>query len=314
MWGAGLRGSLPSMNDQPGMCFYLEPDLRKSAEAGTHNFIAKIAEVLEKARFRVEYADIPKGGGHGKSHLSLTHMSPPAGDKGLIFRRVYHYPFWQIETVSERWRWDVAKAAFDPETVDPTVAHQFYGFWQKRLFDIGPSKAVRGSYIYAPLQGRLAQHRSFQRCSPLRMLEVTLEHAAGRHVIAGLHPKETYSASELTALDHLARRDSRLSIQTGGMAQLLQDCDFVVTQNSAVAFSGYFFGKAAMLFADIDFHHIAITADMNNLSACFSAISAHRPDFAAYLWWFWQDQSINAGRPDAQAKIAARLQRFGWPV
>jgi len=33
-----------------------------------------------------------------------------------------------------------------------------------------------------------------------------------------------------------------------------------------------------------------------------------------YLYWFWQDQSINAGRDDVYGKITARFRRFGWPI
>ena len=88
----------------------------------------------------------------------------------------------------------------------------------------------------------------------------------------------------------------------------------MVTQNSSVAFGGYFFGKAALFFAGIDFHHIGVRADMKNLPKSFAAVAQAQPDFDLYLWWFLQKQSINAGKDTAQAKIAARLKRFGWPI
>jgi hypothetical protein len=98
------------------------------------------------------------------------------------------------------------------------------------------------------------------------------------------------------------------------MEHHLQHCDFVVSQNSAAAFAGYFFGKPALLFGKIDFHHIAEPANMAQLPDSFDAAVTARPAFDRYVHWFWQENCINAGRADARAKILARFQRFGWPI
>jgi len=63
-------------------------------------------------------------------------ISPPNAN-GLVFRRVYHYPFWQIDAVAQRWHWDVARADFDPDAASDD-ASRFYKFWQKRLFCDAP--------------------------------------------------------------------------------------------------------------------------------------------------------------------------------
>jgi hypothetical protein len=268
--------------------------------------------VVEKARFRVEYHNLP-------THLlapdvhALCHMSAPPTPKALVFRRVYEYPFWQIDQTAERWNWDVARAEFDPASVSDD-APRFYRFWQKRLFGEAPQKTRTDGTVYVPLQGRLTRQRSFQKCSPLQMIEHCLTHDPVRRVVATLHPGEDYTASELAQLEALAARHPRLQLGKGEMLRHLPFCDYVVTQNSSAAFSGYLFGKPALLFAGIDFHHIAIKADMDNLQASFDRMVTHKPDFAAYLWWFWQSQSINAGKDDAAEKIAARLRRFGWPM
>lgn len=133
-------------------------------------------------------------------------------------------------------------------------------------------------------------------------------------VIATLHPNERYENAEIAALKKLEQAYDRLTVQTGGMEELLVGCDFIVTQNSSVAFNAYFFRKPSLLFRKTDFHHIAVQADINNLAAGFSKVQQIAPDYAAYIHWFWQRNSINAGRPEAEKKIAARLKRFGWPV
>ena len=290
---------------------HLEPELRKSAEAGEHNFIGKVVSLLEKSQFKVEF---PKDAKAVEGVYSLTHMVAPPDERGLVFRRGYHYPFWQIDPMPKRWHWQVAGLSFDPNDVPAKEAKQFYQFWQKRLFDDAPQKTQQLGYIYAPLQGKLTRARAFQKCSPIEMLAHCLKHDLDRKIIATLHPKETYSRAEMSALSQLDRQNSRLTIETGNMVQHLCNCDYIVTQNSSAAFNGAFFGKAALLFAGADFHHFTVAANMDDLEGSFSKVAVHEPLYAAYLWWFWKKQSINAGREDAEAKIAAKLNSFGWPI
>lgn len=283
---------------------YMEEALRRSAETGSHNFIAKMVKVLETASFRVEFSsDLAVR----KDRFSLSHMAQPPGSRGLVFRRVYHYPFWQIDQIAERWDWDTAKAEFNPDRDTTAVAQKFYRFWG----DLVDCPKGTG-FVYVPLQGRLLEHRSFQKCSPIAMVEHCLENMPDRPMIVTLHPEEDYTCSEIALVQRLAALHPRLSIQNGEMKSLLRDCDCVVTQNSSVAFNGYFFGKPALLFAEVDFHHIAVFADLKDVKASFARLETHRPDYAGYIHWFWQLSSINAGHVLAEQKIEQRLRRFGW--
>lgn len=290
--------------------FYMEPELCRSAQAGQHNFIGKLAGVMTRAGLDVQY--LPFGAPQGQG-WSMSHIKMPLDARGLCFRRVYHYPFWQIEQSGERWAWDVAQAAFAPDPSEGREAARFYGFWQKRLFGEAPHQTSREGFIYVPLQGKLLDHRPFQICSPIEMIEHCLAQTDAP-IIATLHPGETYTRAELAALKKLEKAHVRLTVRSGGMEELLARCDYVVTQNSSVAFNGYFFGKPALLFRKADFHHIAVLADLDDLAAGFAAVRTAAPDYAAYVHWFWQKNSINAGRPEAEEIIAARLRRFGWPV
>ncbi|HRO15022.1 MAG TPA: hypothetical protein PLL33_08270, partial [Paracoccus sp. (in: a-proteobacteria)] len=60
---------------------------------------------------------------------------------------------------------------------------------------------ARGDAVLVPLQGHIRRERSFQTMSPVRMLDAVC--AAGRPVVATLHPRETYDAGDLRALDRL---------------------------------------------------------------------------------------------------------------
>jgi len=297
--------------------FYLHDELHQIASNGQHNFINKMASVVQQAGYRVEYRrDSPSE--HAKSArrpgFAIFLMDNPTNERGLTIRKAYHYPFWSIERSPKRWEWPVALAKFPSGDVPRQEADKFFRFWQRRLFNNAPAKATRDGLVYVPLQGRLLDHRSFQVCAPIDMLRAVLEHDTTRQVIATLHPSEYYSSEELAALGQIEQDQPRLSVQTGRMGALLKTCDYIVTQNSGVALNGFLFGKPSVLFGRVDFHHIAANVCDLGVDKAMQQGPDLTPDYAGYLHWFWQIMSINAGRDTAQDQIAAALKRGGWPL
>ncbi|MFY0659669.1 MAG: hypothetical protein JXR15_04185 [Shimia sp.] len=146
------------------------------------------------------------------------------------------------------------------------------------------------------------------------MVEHVLAQEPDREIVVTLHPGETYSDEERDALDDMVAKYARLSLQVGGMEALLPKCAYVVAMNSSVAFAGYFLKKPCVLFAGIDFHHIAANVERLGIDGAFKAVRGMKPPYPQYLWLFLQQMSINAGRPEAEDKIRARLARLGWPV
>lgn len=291
---------------------YLEAPMLHTARAGTFNFLNVLKAAVEGAGWRVEWHETGPEARHrapDRDGYALFHAEAPTHDRALTFRRAYHYPFWQIEPAQQRWRFAVARAAFDPAAVDAGAARAFAARLRDRVLPGPPPR--RDGPILIPLQGRLRQHRSFQTMSPLDMVATVA--ATGRPCTATLHPNEVYDAADRVALDRLAARHGNLSVGGNTMA-LLRDCAHVATMNSAVAFDGYLLGKPAVLFAQIDFHHIGLNvADLGAPEALRTATD-HRPDFDRYLYWFLQDRAINATRPDAGARILAAMRRGGWPI
>ena len=94
---------------------------------------------------------------------------------------------------------------------------------------------------------------------------------------------------------------------------LLPRCDYVATENSSVAVMGYFLGKPALLFGQIDFHHIAGSVPIQGLSQAYETINGPEPDYARYLYWFFQMQALNVWRPEFAERLLARLSEHGWP-
>ena len=305
------------MSARETVTFYLHPRLRRQAENGNQNFIAKVSEVLDAAGLNVAFDSDDQAArlrAMARPGHSLFLMQPPVNARGLVFRKTYLYPFWHIEKEAERWEWPVAKTAFDPHSVDPRKASNFYRFWRNRLFDEAPREARRDGFVFVPMQGRLLEKRSFQHASPLEMLAAVLEHDPKRQVVVTLHPNETYTPAEEGALQALADKHARLFVQAAGAERYLQNCDYVVTQNSSVGFMGLFFGKPLVLFGKSNFHHIALNVGEMGAAQAIARAPVHEPDYASYMFWFLQMQAINAGRPEAKNKIRNVLRGHGWPV
>jgi len=291
---------------------YLHSPLREAAEAGEVNIFNRLQVALPGWRL-VYHPDkfversLAPGRGFG-----LFHMHEPNGARVLCLRRAYHYPFWRIEATNERWHFDVTRARFEAGAIDPAAARGWLRRWRPKIF--GEAPVTQEGFVFLPLQGKLGEHRSFQSMSPLAMIEAVLERDPVRELRATLHPKEAYSPADHQALAALTARFSRFQLIQADAKDLLARCDYVASENSSVALTGYFAAKRAVLFAGSDFHHVAGSVWRDDLATAFASLEAPEPDWPAYLWWFFRQNAINGGDPDCEAQIRARLTRHGWPL
>ncbi|WIY26905.1 aminoglycoside phosphotransferase family protein [Parasedimentitalea psychrophila] len=295
--------------------FYLTKRSLTRAEDGDHEIVNAVSAVAQQAGMRVELllntAQAKESAARGQAY-SLVHMEAPLNARGLSFRNCYGGPFWQIDKSGARWNWQIARQVFTPDETPRGDIDAFFAHWRQQLHgDIAVPSSKQG-YIYMPLQGKLLSCRSFQCCSPVEMIETTLQQS-NLPILATLHPNETYSQAELDAVSALQQQNSRFQLVEMPMAKALADCNLVVTQNSSAAFHAGFFGKASVLFAQIDFHHIVTNVADLGVAAAFDAAQCDLPDFAAYLHWYWH-QAINIEASDSQIRICHRLRQFGWPV
>lgn len=288
---------------------YLHEPWRTAAEAGEVNLFNRMARALPDWRLRFHADSEGERARAAARGFGLFHMHEPTAPTVLCLRRAYAYPFWRIEATNERWNFDVARADFDPATV-PEAA-RFHAAWRQRLLP-GVGSRPEG-FLFMPLQGILLRRRSFQSMSPVAMIEAVLA-ADPRPVRATLHPREDYGPRERAALEGLERRYPRFRVEQAPADRLLSGCDAVVTENSSLAFRGCLLAKPAVLFARIDFHHVAAMVHDLGVGGALARAAGPPPAFARYLWWFWMRHAINAGAPDAEARIARRLAEHGWPV
>ncbi len=305
------------MDNAKTLTFYLNDAMRQRAKAGETNIINLIMRAFLSQGYKCLFKEntmVNLLSSAADPGFSMFHMEEPFHPRALNLRRAYFYPFWRIEASAKRWEWGVARARFESEKVDPDQVKQFVAFWRNRLFKPVSETRTHPGFIFAPLQGLLQVQRTFQTMSPLAMLETTLTMDPARSIHVSLHPRETYSKIELDALSNLMEKNPRLKLVSNDSGIQLQNCDYVVSQNSSLALEGYFFHKPAILFASIDFHHIAENISEKRAEDAFANALRKDVDYDAYLYWFLQMHSINAGRKGAEQKILATVRENGWDI
>ena len=301
------------MNDARIVNFFLDWHQRRAMNQAKPHMFARVKRSLEQAGWQVilrpdsECARIYTLPGH-----HLVGNRPVLHPLCLNLRNAYMPAFWRIEDSNDRWNFTVAGQHFDPASIPPDQASGFVGRWREGM--LRGVKPVRRGYIFMPLQGVLLRQRHFQAMSPVQMIEATLRADPERPVIATLHPNETYAPDEIAALHAITARHPRFTVSVAPSHGLICGCDYVVTENSSMVITGYFAEKPAVLFADIDFHHVAQSVPKLGVDRAFARVLERQPDFAAYLVWFMRGNAIAQFASDAETRIAARLTDLGWPM
>lgn len=278
---------------------------------GKYPFLARLSQVFAERGWSIALHDdalaerLLAASRPGR-HLFFEHA--PVGPETLTMRRVYWDPFWRIEASAERWAWPVARARFDPDDVDPDRADQFVGFWHPRL---GLDRVARDDFIYVPMQGKWSAKRSFQSMSPVKMVKTLLDRF-DLPLVLTCHPGEDLGQDETRFLARWADHP-RITISGAPMTDLLPRARLVATQNSSVALKGMFCGTPALLFAQVDFHHLTASVPRDGLDAAIDNALAKK-DYSRYLFWFFQIQSLNHWRAEFPDRLAAWLTDRGWDV
>jgi hypothetical protein len=287
------------------------------ARDGRHGMSNRIVRAFRDAGFDVVMAEdtlAERLRTRATGAFSIVHATEPVDHRGLVLRRAYVGAFWRLEPTEKRWEFDVARKSFDPQTIDGDEADRFRSRWRRELFGTMTPPWRRSDALYVPLQGRLLDRRSFQTMSPIAMVEAVCRARPATPVVATLHPRYDHTPEERAAVADMVDRLSNLTLSDASSETLLQECAAVVCQNSAVAFSGFFLGVPAILFARIDFHHIAGNVADLGVDGALARLGEPRREYARYLWWFLKENAIGAGSDAAEAQILAAARRANWPV
>lgn len=278
------------------------PDWRRDEVARPETAFGKIAAAVLDADWRIVVKD--EDATLGGAGFHLVYNRPVTHPLALTLRRCYFDPFYRIEATNDRWDWQVARHSY----TEATGKDWFRRYWAERMFKDHPIREQ--GFVFMPLQGRLREHRHFQSMSPIAMIQAALAADPDRPILATLHPRETYSTEDMAALTAIKGRFS--VVDTPSLA-LLADCDYVVTQNSSMALIGMFAQKTPVLFADIDFHHIAASVPKQGVAAAYDGL--HRPRaWGNYLHWFFREHALSMRDENIVAKLQARFRAHGWPI
>ncbi|MFT4715420.1 MAG: hypothetical protein ACI932_000598 [Paracoccaceae bacterium] len=302
--------------DKQRLGIYLDDGLRQDVASGKHNFFGILTTAFQTKGFAVDLHPNPEEErleSESRDGYSLFHLETPFHDRALDVRLAYMYPFWRIEKAQWREDYRISQKHFDPTSIDEAAARQFSRFWRKKLlFDMGETPK-RGRCILVALQGRLLDKRHGQSMSPIEMIRETLAQDRFRSVVLKLHPNETYTKKELTALDEFEDHP-RVEFGNRDIRNLIEECDYIVTQNSSVAFKGLLQNTPAILFGEADFHHIFENVNRDGVERAFRNVLAKRMPYAKYFYWFLQLNTVNAGRSDAAEKILINCKELGWAI
>ncbi len=285
--------------------FYLNDAQHREIAAGTDGILTRLVGAVQAAGWSVALQPLARPVGGDGYHLVFN--QPVEVPFCLCLRRVYLNPFWRIEATNDRWDWQVARLSYDATRIS-NHAQNFQNRWRDIVF-----KGLRinqGGYVFMPLQGKLDIKRHFQAMSPLAMIAATLKADPQRRIIATLHPNEVYSPQERAALHDFGPRFELSDLPS---KTLLAGCDYVVAQNSGIALIGGFADKPAVLFARIDFHHMAGSVVEKGVAAAFAQAKTKAP-YAGYLHWFFKQQAITYWDAKADERIRARFREHGWPM
>jgi hypothetical protein len=300
------------MSSGPTLHLHVNPDQVQRHAEGTGRVLNVVTDAVQAKRWSVEVHSVAATNGLPTAKgYHIVYSQDVFGGTCLNLRRCYRDPFFCIEPTNERWEYEVAYRPFDPAEVVKGF-RGFYSYWRPRV--LGDMQVSNDGHVLIPLQGRLLEHRSFQSMSPIEMIRATMEAETSRPVYATLHPKEIYTAEERAALREIAARYPRFQLSEQPTMKLLAGCDYVVTQNSGVAVTGFFAHKPAVLFGKIDFHHIAGSVPRVGVDEAFSTALGKPPEFAKFLYWFFALNAIPFWDGDAKDRIVERLRHFGWPI
>jgi hypothetical protein len=306
------RAGLMAESKQLGL--YLSETVRQRVEDGDHNFYGLLIRIFEDAGFSISLYDDTSTARHlsaRKDGYSLFHNHPASHARALQVRPTPMLPFWHIEQAESRADYQVAQARFEADAIDAVEARQFFRFWRRKR-GITESETTDGTVLIA-LQSTLLEAGPGQSISALEMIRETLAQDRFRRIVRRPDPALIYSQEEMQALESLVD-DDRVAIRSGPVAKLLDDCDYVVTQNHDLAFTALLHRKPAMLFAAAEFHHICLNAEGIGSAQAFRNILARRMAYAKYFYWYLKLNSINAGASDAGEKILQSCRNFGWEI
>ena len=251
------------------------------------------------------------------------HIHLVIGPRGPVGPGVWHvHPsylrgFWYCDPLGVNMASSLKEARFDPASVDPARGRWFFngvrGWHLGRNLSKFPQTA-RAEAALPPAAAvvYLQEIERFRRpvhwLDGLTMLRVAAETAKGARVYVKLHPAQ--EADTVARVRALAADWPNVVISAASIHDLTAAATVVVTQNSAAGFEALLQKKPVITCAESDYHAATLQArDAASLAQALTNAPARLADFPyeRFLYWFLGENQFEAGKPEFEARIWARL-------
>ena len=247
---------------------------------------------------------------HIIDHGSLRH--PRILNTGIA----YIYPFWNLDPWGIRALSSIAEMTFDPAQIDANAAAEFSARLRKRLVDARvsryPQKAEKADVpkgcVAVFLQSE-AHRQVAETChlSMRQMLGALIARTDPRPIVIKPHPRDIDPQTQ-AYLARLAGRDARVTVMDANIHDILAQAAVAVTINSTVGIEAYLHRVPVVLCGKSDFHHAAMTVtERSQIDNAIAASCARDWPHDAYLFWYFAQNCLNAGKPGLVADFLAKL-------
>ncbi len=297
--------------------FYFNHNHHEKVVRNNHDYFNGLLKSLQMRGFKVSLGviseDTPYVAGLLEDYAILDKLLLDR-ENCITVRRAIYIPYWSYENAQYRDGFRLYKKRFNPNKIYEDEAQEFAAKIRKRNIGVKWPVEDFGEAVFIPLQGRLQDQRYGQSMSPLDMIRTVREHEPDRELLLSLHPGDDNSREALDALEAVCKEvDARVVDMPNSM--LMRKSKYVATMNSSLGFEAMVWGLPVMLFADADFHHMAVNVkDYENISEAFEAIHGEVPDFSKYIKWYLDDNMISARKPNAIPRTIDYLKELGLPV
>jgi len=268
------------------------------------------ADVSFHRRYTVEDASQFEAGTFHFVHQGLV-RSPNVLNTGLSYFR----HFWYADPIGVFGESSIARAKFDPETINPRWARGFFGRMQR--WYSGPRKSKHAQpqekcefgrgHVAVFLQGPSLPVRRVQNMEEIEMVEALLAGIPEAHILVKCHPRneDLFTRVQLQAL---ARCHPRLKLVEANVHDMLRGARLSCSISSSVSMEGFLYRVPAMLFGRTDFHHCAVTVeDASDVAYAYDAALGNDWPFEAFLYWFLRENCLDERDKNWLTQLLSRV-------
>ena len=240
--------------------------------------------------------------------------------RALMVGLAYLHPFWHVDPKGIRAFSSIGEKRFRAAKIDAQEARDFFtGLREKwveprksrydqqvKLADDLPEGAT--AIFLQSEKYRAVEETCYMDC--WQMIDACLEADQG-DVVVKPHPLDI-DQDTFARLTKLQERYDNLHISLANIHDILASAKRVVTINSAVGIEAYLHRKPLILCGQSDYHHIA---DVAKFPAELTEFLQQEPQgrvYAKYLYWYFSQNCVSAGRGSVAKQILRRVRSAGF--